>query len=397
MRSTAHRPEHLGWRVGFTTLMTAGMVLAIFSAPIVSVLASFLIRDLGMDRTQLGWVLSIYAGVGAIGSPLAGRLSDALGGRLVLAVAFAAAGLGILGIALAPSPAWLIGMALVSGIAWATANPSTNKLVALHIRRGRQGVIMGVKQSGVQIGFFLGGALLPLGALTIGWRPTVALAAAACGLGLAATLLFLPPEPRIAVHAAAAEGAYRRSPSSRWLAGYAFLMGAGMASVSTYLPLFAQEAAGLSPGKAGAVASVAGLTGVASRILWSRRSEHAAHHGASLAAMSLASVVAALAIWSALGVGAWVLWPGAVAAGAGVFAWNAVVMLAAVTGADARHAGRASGVVHLGFLSGLALGPVTFGFVVDSTGTYAWSWAGVTALFVLGAIVATAWMRSDRR
>jgi len=376
--------------------MTAGMVLAIFSAPIVSVLASFLIEDLGIDRTQLGWVLSIYAGVGAIGSPLAGRLSDTQGGRLVLAGAFAAAGAGILGIALARSYGWLLGMAVVSGIAWASANPSTNKLVASQIPRGRQGVIMGVKQSGVQIGFFLGGALLPLGALTIGWRPTVAIAAAACGIGLLATLLFLPPEPRAPSHRTAPEHAYRRSPSARWLASYAFLMGAGMASVSTYLPLFAQESVGLTPGAAGAVASVAGLIGVVSRILWSRGTEHAGHHGAPLAAMSLASVVAALAIWSASEVGPLLLWVGAVAAGAGAFAWNAVVMLAAVTGAEARHAGRASGVVHLGFLSGLALGPVTFGFVVDTSGTYAFAWGGVAALFALGALVAGAWVHADR-
>ncbi|HEX6207643.1 MAG TPA: hypothetical protein VF058_04705, partial [Actinomycetota bacterium] len=113
------------------------------------------------------------------------------------------------------------------------------------------------------------------------------------------------------------------------------------------------------------------------------------------AAMSLASVVAVLAVSSATGLGAWVLWPGAVAAGAGLFAWNAVVMLAAVTGSEARHAGRASGVVHLGFLSGLALGPVSFGFLVDSTGTYAWSWTGVGVLCLLGALLARAWVAAD--
>lgn len=383
--------------MGFTTLLTAGMVLAIFSAPVVSVLASFLIAEFGISRTDLGWLLSIYAAVGAVGSTLAGRLSDLLGGRLVLAGTFTAAGLGLLGIALAPSYPWLLGMALISGIAWATANQSTNKLVASHIPRGRQGVIMGVKQSGVQTGFFLGGALLPAGALTIGWRPTVALVAVACGVGLAATLAFLPREPRSPARDVPLEHAYRRSPAARWLAGYAFLMGAGMGAVSTYLPLFAQESVGLTPASAGAVASVAGLVGVASRILWSRGTERAAHHGRSLATMSVGSVAAVLALWSASELGTAVLWVGAVAAGAAVFAWNAVVMLAAVTGADPRHAGRASGLVHFGFLSGLTLGPVTYGFVVDTTSTYAWAWAGVAVVFSLGALVALLWIRSDRR
>jgi predicted MFS family arabinose efflux permease len=386
----------LRWRIGFTALLTSGMVLAIFSAPVVSVLASFLIEEFGVSRTGIGWLLSIYAAVGAVGSTMAGRLSDSLGGRVVLAGTFAVAGIGLLGIALAPSYAWLVGMALVSGVAWATANQSTNKLVASHIPRGRQGLIMGVKQSGVQTGFFLGGALLPAGALTIGWRPTVALAAVACGIGLVAALAFLPREPRSDGRDVGPEHAYRRSPTARWLAGYALLMGAGMGAVSTYLPLFAQESVGLTAAMAGGVASLSGFVGIASRILWSRGSERGTHHGRSLAAMAVVSIVAVVVLWSSAELGAGALWLGAVVTGAAVFAWNAVVMLAAVSGADPRHAGRASGLVHFGFLVGLTLGPVTFGSVVDLTSTYAWGWAGVIVLFAAGAAVAALWIRSDR-
>ena len=65
------------------------------------------------------------------------------------------------------------------------------------------------------------------------------------------------------------------------------------------------------------------------------------------------------------------VWPAAVATGAGINAWNAVGMLAVVSVVSEDAAGQASGVVQFGFLMGLALGAPIFGAVVDATGSYA--------------------------
>lgn len=386
-------PRPLGGTTALTAILTAGTAAGTFAAPVVSVLASSLIADFGISRSHLGWLPTIYAGVGAALSPLAGHLADVLGGRAVLAGTFLAGGLGTLAIGLSPSPGWLLAFAVLPGLGWASANPSTNKLVASLVPRGRRGLVMGVKQSGVQAGFFLGGALLPLGAAVLGWRPTVALAGGVCAVGALVALRGLP-----AGEGDRPAGRPRRSASAsrpvRWLTAYAFLMGAGLAAVSTYLPLYAQEALGFGHAEAGGAAALAGLVAIAARIEWSRRSERSRHVSTPLSLLALASVAAVATIWGASAAGGWLLWPGALAAGGAAFAWNSVVMLAVVMAADERHAGAASGRVHLGFLSGLAFTPVLFGLSVDVTGSYAPGWAAVMGLFAAGAWVALAWRRT---
>lgn len=57
-----------------------------------------------------------------------------------------------------------------SGLAMGINNRLTNRLVALHASRGRRGLVVGVKQSGVKVSHLAAGAALPLLAATVGWR-----------------------------------------------------------------------------------------------------------------------------------------------------------------------------------------------------------------------------------
>ncbi len=81
------------------------------------------------------------------------------------------------------------------------------------------------------------------------------------------------------------------------------------------------------------------------------------------------------------------IWPAAVATGAGINAWNAVGMLAVVSVAPEEAAGRASGVVQFGFLMGLALGAPIFGAVVDATGSYLPGWLGVAVTCLIASLL----------
>lgn len=367
-------------------VLTTGMMFGTFGAPAISVLAPFLVDELGLTRTQLGTLFAISAAVGAAFSPIAGRLIDVAGGRRMLAVTFLLGGAATLGIAASPGYGLLIVAACVSGLGWASGNPTTNKLIATHVPPGGRGLLIGLKASGVQAGFFLGGALLPLGAITLGWRPTLMLAAGAAAIGSLSPLLTLPPDD----HEEPAGARWRASGRIRgvgWLAAYSFLMGAGMTALTSYLPLYANEELALGPAHAGAVASALGLTAVGSRILWSRAGEGLPRFAPSLALISTLSILAVAAVWAAPFVGVWLLWVGAVGAGASLTAWGGLTMLAVIAGTEARHAGRASGLIQLGFLSGLAWGPAAFGVVVDATGSYSVGWVGVILLLAAGSLV----------
>jgi cyanate permease len=60
--------------------------------------------------------------------------------------------------------------------------------------------------------------------------------------------------------------------------------------------------------------------------------------------------------------------------GASTSAWNSVGMLATIDEAGPALTGRASGVVLLGFLTGLGIGPPLYGATVDATGSYTLMW-----------------------
>lgn len=373
----------------FATILTAGMMFGTFGAPAMSVLAPFLVEELGLSRTQLGTLFAISAALGAACSPIAGRLIDVVGGRRMLAATFLLGGAATLGIAAARGYGLLVAAACVSGLGSACGNPTTNKVIATHVPPGQRGLLIGLKASGVQAGFFLGGALLPLGAITLGWRPTLVLTALAASIWGLGSLLSLPRDHEGGGPASSRWRSTGRIRGVGWLAAYSFVMGAGMTALTSYLPLYANEEMGLSPAHAGAVASALGLTAVASRILWSRMGEGLSRLAPSLALIATISIAAVAAIWAAPLVGTWLLWAGAFAAGATLAAWGGLTMLAVIGGTEARHAGRASAMIQLGFLSGLAWGPAAFGLLVDATGSYSTGWLGVTLLLAAGALVTT--------
>ena len=213
-------------RLGFGALLALTMASSTFALTVFSVLAGSLLDTFALRRWQLGALVTAAAGVGACASPILGRLSDRLGGRGALQLTLGLSALALAGVALSPLYQVLLGAALVSGLAQAMANPATNKLIGIHVAGGSRGTMTGVKQAGVQVGVFLGGALLPLGAVHLGWRQAVVIASIVPLLGLLASRWLLPD----AVPAAGrppVRGAVSRSPFLLRLALYGFLIGAG--------------------------------------------------------------------------------------------------------------------------------------------------------------------------
>lgn len=345
------------------------MAAGTFLTPAVAVLATFIIDDLALTRGEVGLAPAAFATVAAVMSPLAGRTTDWIGGRSAVAVTFLMAGVGLMALTLSVSVWTLVLAAGVAGIGQAFANPGTNKLLAVHVPVGRRGLATGLKQSGVQIGTFLAGIVLPSVAVAWGWRPTLAVAGGAYLAWLLVLPVLVPADPPRAERAWRADTS-RVPPDVWWLAVYGLLMGAAGGAVTVYLPLYAEEGLGMSARLAGVLAGMTGLAAFVARILWSSLSEHVRGFGRPLGAMAMLAAAATAAMAAAPTVGPWLLWSGALAHAATGLAWNSVGMLAVMAIAGPARAGHASGIVLLGFLGGFGLGPAAFGRSVDVTGDY---------------------------
>lgn len=388
-----NRPGSPSWR-SLTATLALAMAVSVFPSYMLGALGPFLTEDLELSRAALGALTTTLFVVGAGLSPVAGPLVDRLGGRRLLIVLFAIGLTAALAASAAPSYPWLLAAVAFAGVAVALGNPVTNSLIALHIAGRRRGVVVGLKQSGVQVGAFLGGAALPGIAGAVGWRGAVLASGTLAVAGLVAALTVVPPAPAWA-SAGRATGAL---PSAvGWLGVYALLMGMGVGAIGAYLPLYAVEELGFSPAAGGLAAGLIGAVGIVARVLWGRGADRTAvPTPVALTGLATGAVLAAGLVWSAAAFGGWALWAGAVLLGATAVAWNAVGMLAVVRDVDAGASGRASGRVLLGFYGGIVISPPLFGLSVDRTGAYGLGWALVTATFVVAGMLAARWSVSLR-
>jgi predicted MFS family arabinose efflux permease len=382
-----------------TSRRTAGLSIALalvlcagtFTPSVLGALGPFITRDLGISAGRFGLLPAAMFVVAGAGSLLAGPLSDRLGPRRLVLVLCAMSAATLVGMATAQVLAALAGAMVFAGVAMAITNPATNLLIQRHVDGPQRGFVTGVKQAGNPLSALLAGATLPTGAALLGWRPTllVALALPAVTAGLVLTTIPSDGVPGPAVRHGSARPT---GPLGRPLALYAFFMGAAVAGVATYLPLYAYERVAFTGRAAGMLTAVVGLVGIVSRVAWGHLSARW-EAAAPLAVISLVSLAAASMFAAAEYLGGGLLWLGAVAFGATGVSWIAVAMLAIVRG-DPVTAGRTSGVVQMAFYVGLTISPILFGLAIEATGSYLAGWVMICCMAAAAGVTAARWGRS---
>ncbi|MFI8962420.1 MFS transporter [Streptomyces sp. NPDC053493] len=386
---------------GLTALLTTAMAFSMMQLFLLGALGPRIVGRLGVTETELGLTTTVGFGTAAVLSPVGGRIVDRIGPRraLVALLALSAAALGLIGAA--PGPAVLLAAVALGGVPQALANPATNKAILAAVPPPGRGAVTGTKQSGVQLGAFAAGLPLAAAAGAIGWRGAVWLAAGAALLaGLWAHRALPATAPPPAPAKTAVTGPAPGPPPSRsgdpvpWLAAFSLFLGAGIASVNTYLALFGAQRLGMGPTVAGALVAVLGVAGIGGRIGWSRAATPA--RAPWLPGLLAAGAVgAAVLLAAALRIEA-LVWAGAVAVGIFAVAGNAVSMVLVMQRSAPGRAGRDSALVAAGFFAGFAVGPPLFGALAES-GRYGPGWLLVAAEFALAALVAVTWASRDRR
>jgi predicted MFS family arabinose efflux permease len=374
-------------RFSLAAVAATAMGVATFGQSAFGVLASNLIEEFEVERWQIGILVSASGFTGAALSPIFGRVTDRVGsvrstvGVMVLAM------IAMTLVLSAPTYIVLFAGALIFGFPNGWTNPATNALIVDNVPPGARGVVTGIKQSGVQIGAFLGGILLPLISSISNWRFALA------------SFLVLPVAGLVGMwrrpgveRSASTRGSTRTPVPSvvRWVAVYGTVTGLGVSGIVTFLPLFAEEDQGWSTSQAGLLIAGVGLVAIASRIIWGSASERWLGHGRTLRLLAVLSTLAAalLALASADAVPSWVLVPAALLFGAGASSWNAVGMLVVMDYSLPELVGRGTGLAMLGFLSGVGLGAPLMGLSVDRFGVYTPGWLVLATLFAISAVVA---------
>lgn len=349
-----------------------------------AVLSPFVINDLSISRAQFGTLLAVPTALAAVLSTRAGSLVDRLGARTGLIAIFTSCAAAEIAIGLTSGYLALLLAASIGAITASLTNPVTNQLIAGLVVRERQAVVMGVKQSGVQLAPLIAGGALPAGAAVFGWRAVLAASAVIPLVGLVAGLLVVrraPAAPRVRT--------VTRRPGS-WVRGltlYALLMGFGAACMQNYLPLYAVQHAHFSTTEAGGAAAVMGVAAIGARIGWARGSEDPANGARTLLLLSVGGAAAIALVLAVDTLGSVAIWIGAAVFGMTATAWNAVANLAIVRQVPREMAGRISGTMQAGFYAGLATAPIAFGAIVDHAGAYSYAWLVAIAVVLAAATI----------
>jgi MFS family permease len=281
--------------------------------------------------------------------------------------------------------AWLFMAAIgAGGLAYGGINPPTNVVVAGRLG-ARLGFFMSLKQTGVPIGGFLAGIVLPPVALALSWRFAFGLAGLA-GLAVAASTRLLRgaevmradrvPEP------------IQRNVRRGWivLGLFGFVMAGIQWVFLTYLVLYLTEGRQFSLQAAGLVLATATASSVAGRLFWGWFSDRPGRRVHVLLATS-AIAVATLALLAA-DVPTAALWPVAALTGAALLGWNGVFHAVVADHSSGHGIGRASGQVMAFVFAGSVFLPPLLGLASESLDSWRPLWGiGAAAVAVAGLVL----------
>jgi MFS family permease len=355
---------------------------------ILAALIPWLKPAFNLSYTELGLLMTVFFVVSGIGQALAGFVVDRFGARAVLCFGISMLGVSAIVLSGADSYAGLMVGALLAGSGNAVFHPADYTLLNQRVSPAR--LAHGFSVHGIvgNIGWAAAPVFLTAIAATQGWR-TALLSAAALPVAVLALLVLnrhvLYPDP-IVRQSATAQGGTLGFLKLRavWLCfGFFLLTAIALGGIQSFATISLESLYGISHALATSSYTAYMLASALGMVAGGFLGSGARHHDRTVALAF--SIAALLALVLAFGAGpAWMALPlmGLIGLCSGVAGPSRDLMIRAAAPAGAT--GRVYGVVYSGLDSGLAIGPLLFGLVMDA-GRPGWVFAGV-ALFQALAI-----------
>jgi predicted MFS family arabinose efflux permease len=352
--------------------------------------------DLDLSLVDIGIIIAAAFAVAATASAPMGRVSQALGAQRAFRIGLTGTALAQLLIASLGDNLVVLSLLLgFSGLCNALNQPSANLLLSTRIVPERLGLALAVKQAGMPAAALLGGAAVPLIALTFGWRWAFV---ASAGLALLAMALQPPGPEQVSRPSSEATPGADQPRSTKPDMGTPLLLmyaavgyfGAIAATMLASLLTSAATETGSGPGLAGWLLSAGSAVGITSRIVHGWLADHRGIWPIRRIVWLTGIGAVAFVLFAAHRPLTYLL---AVipAFGAG-WAWPGLFNLSVVRNNPSAPAS-ATGISQMGVFVGAGSGPLIGGLIVESFG-YRVVW--LTAALLLASSAALAHLLSVR-
>jgi predicted MFS family arabinose efflux permease len=343
--------------------------------------------ELGFSEARLGTAVAIFFLLGAIGSSPAGHLADRIGGPRSLRAGLTASVLALTAMTLARSW-WHLAISLaVAGAGHAVLQVGANRLLAVDVPSGSQGLAFGIKQSAIPLATMTGGAAVPLIASQFGWRAAYGIAAA----GAAMTLLVIEGRrrrrPRPTHRSDVRVTGHARPFSRPHLLAIALAAGLGAGAANALAAFLVEFAASLGAplNLAGTLLATVSVIGLSTRVAIGRLADLHGAAGVGAVAVMLGLGVIGFATLPVSTAGSALLWVSATLAFAGGWGWPGLLTFI-VARENAATPGSATGIMQSGVFTGAVAGPLLFGLGITAL-SYEIAWRAAAVAQLVGAIV----------
>lgn len=341
-------------------------------------------EEIGLTATSLGAVTAAFFLTASLTSAPLGRLVERIGWRTAMRINCVVSSVVVVMIPLfVHSPTSLGGLLVASGAAYGFTNPAANHSLARGAAPGRRGVVFGLKHAGIPASTLVAGAAVPLLVLTIGWRPTFALAIVVAVIAWA--LIHFEPESSTVPSPSNDTRAPVRPLTSRQLVilavGSAFATWAAV-FLGQFLVAGAVDAS-LTESQAGVLLFVGSGASITARVVAGLVADRRVSAG--FRGVSLMMALGALTFAAVSGATGWAFALVVVAAFSLGWGWPGL-MTYAVVNANPRSAAASSAVTQAGIFFGAGVGPLVLGWVVD-TSSFQTAWRLVATLLLVAASI----------
>lgn len=164
------KTEYRYWRVRMCYSLFIGYVIYYFTRKNFAAIMPLMGADLGLNKTQLGALLSAFSLSYGLSKFIAGIISDRSNPRYFMAIGLICT--GILNILFGASSSFplLICFWMLNGFFQAWGSPSCVKLLTYWFNKSNRGILYSVCSTSNNVGSMLIAVLAPLIALNFGWR-----------------------------------------------------------------------------------------------------------------------------------------------------------------------------------------------------------------------------------
>ena len=234
-------------------------------------------------------------------------------------------------------------------------------IIAQQVPAQKKAFVVGLKQSGVQMGALFAGFALPGMATAFGWRAALGTLVPVAILLGAAAVSVTPP------HQSVRNRAFRLPRPNgllQLLMSVQLCAGTVLSAFVTFLPVFATTQ-GVSAPEAGGMVALFGAMGIVSRVLLTPLGAKLHDESWLLFALLALTAVALGVTMQADSASHWRLWMGAAGLGLTAVATNAIAMGMLLRDGAFGTATSSSGLLSTAFFGGFALGAPAFGAIFE--------------------------------